>query len=230
MSYEIILYILSAVIVFQVVQTLVLMVSIKKSKQLPEHHEKNVSAASSKIIEHANKKAEEIIQNAVDKAEDIVYQSQVFNDKVSKELGFVFKDALEKHKKELEQSFALMTNDYKDAFTVTKQSFVERSNKTIEQIREYGEMEFAMMKDQSASKTAQFEEYIRKKIDMQFEEAKKEIDKYKEVEKNKFSQMIRESIAELTNDVLHLSIPKREQERLIIEALEKARKDSIFSE
>lgn len=229
MTSELIIYILSAVVLIHLIEIGMLFVLHRKKEKLPDHHEKNVSEASSRIIEHANKKAEGIVQNAVDKAEEIVYQSQEFKDKVGKELSFTFKDALDKHKVELEKTLAAMTTDYKDTFTVTKQSFIEKSHKTIDQIREYGDMEFAMMKDQSAAKAAQVEEYIRKKIDLEFDEAKKEIDKYKEVEKARVSQMIRESIAELSNEVLHLSIPKKEQERLIMEALDKARKDNIFS-
>lgn len=228
MNNELIIYVLAGIILFQIVVQIIVVLFLRR-KEDADHHEKNVSQASTKIIEHANKKAEQIIQNAVDKAEEIIYQSQTFNDKVQKELSFSFKDAMEKHKHELAATLDVIMKEYKETFTVTKQSFIERSNKTIDQIREYGDMEFAMIKDQSSAKAAQVEEYIRKKIDMEFDEAKKEIDKYKEVEKGRVSQMIREAIAELTNEVLRLSIPKSEQERLIMEALDKARKDNIFS-
>ncbi len=229
MSAELIIYILSGVIVFLIVEILALIILYRRKQTAPDRHEKDAQRAAERIVDHANKKAEMIIQNAVDKAEQIVYDSQEFKDKINKELTFSYKDAATQQNIELEQILEKLLRDYQETFTITKQAFLERSNKTIDKVKEYAEMEFAMVKDQSSAKVAQMEEYIRKKIDFEFQEAKKEIDKWKEVEKNRTSQMIKEAITELSNEVLRLSIPKSEQERLIMEALDKARKDNIFS-
>ncbi len=229
MSADLIIYILCGVIVFLVVEIIALIILYRRKQTAPDRHERDSHKAAERIVDHANKKAEMIIQNAVDKAEQIIYDSQEFKDKINKELTFSYKDAATQQNIQLEQILEKLLRDYQETFTITKQAFLEKSNKTIDKVKEYAEMEFAMVKDQSAAKVAVMEEYIRNKIDLEFQEAKKEIDKWKEVEKNRTSQMIKEAITELSNEVLHLSIPKSEQERLIMEALDKARKDNIFS-
>jgi hypothetical protein len=229
MQLELLVYILCGIIIIQIAEIIFLVMLYQKKSTALDLAEKDTTKAMAKIIENANKKAEQIIQNAVNKSEDIIYDSETFSTKVNKEMDFVFRDAMEQHRKTFDEVLNKAFTDFKDNFAGTKADFTKASEKVLAEMELLAKKEFSSFQAEMKAKQPFIETYLKQKVDVEFDQAKREIASFKTQEMSKATEIIKEAIVRITKDVLHLSIPRDQQEKLIIDALEKAKKDNIFS-
>lgn len=229
MPIEALIYILCGIIIIQIAEIIFLVMLYQKKSAALDLAEKDTTKAMAKIIENANKKAEQIIQNAVNKSEDIIYDSETFSTKVNKEMDFVFRDAMEQHRKTFDEVLNKAFTDFKDNFAGTKEDFTKASEKVLAEMELLAKKEFSSFQTEMKAKQPFMETYLKQKVDVEFDQAKREIAAFKTQEMSKATEIIKEAIVRITKDVLHLSIPRDQQEKLIIDALEKAKKDNIFS-
>ena len=229
MPLEALIYILCGIIIIQIVEIIFLVLFYQKKSAALDLAEKDTTKAMGRIIENANLKAEKIIQNAVNKSEEIMYDSETFSTKVNKEMTFVFHDAMEQHKKNFDEVMNKAFIDFKDNFAGSKEDFTKASEKVLAEMESLAKKEFSSLQEEMKAKQPFMETYLKQKVDVEFDQAKKEIASFKTQEMARTSAVIKEAVLRITKDVLRLSIPRDQQEKLIMDALEKAKKDSIFS-
>jgi F0F1-type ATP synthase membrane subunit b/b' len=103
------------------------------------------------------------------------------------------------------------------------------SEKVLAEMESLAKREFSSFQAEMKAKQPFMETYLKQKVDVEFAQAKKEIDAFKTQEMARMTDGVKEAVVKITKDVLHLSIPRDQQEKLIVDALEKAKKDSIFT-
>jgi F0F1-type ATP synthase membrane subunit b/b' len=229
MSLETVIYILLGAVVVQLFEIGYLIYLYHKKSQELDLHEKDSSKAFTKIIDNANKKAEEIVQNAVDKSEAIVYEAEAFKTKIEKEMHFVFQDIVEKRKKMFDSMVVDIAKEFKAGLDQVKETFEKNSKATSTEITAYAAKELEAFQTQTASKSASMEAYVKNRIDEELNAAKAQIEAYKQQQIIEIQSHIKENVEYITRNVLRLSIPADKQEKLILDALEKAKADNVFS-
>lgn len=156
--------------------------------------------SSEVILDHAHKKAEKIITEATIKASDLLAQSELLNENLKKQI-------------EVEMMRAVSENA----------EFIKTQTKltldvTLEEFK-------ALIK----SSITDMQTTLRQKIDEQFELTKKDIDLYKAERLKKIDEHIVRRIDEMAKELLGEIITPTDHRQLVIKALEKAKKDGLFS-
>jgi hypothetical protein len=226
---EIIVYILCAIVLIQVLEIVALIILMRRKQEL--HFNDSVESSSNAfaaILDAANKKSETIVQNAVDKAEDIIYQSQSFRSKIEKEMKYAFEDGMKKHAERFSDLIEVTVDEYKNRYSKVADNMEQIAQNTYNEMKQYAKKESDSFTGLSAEKVTALEDHIRSLMEAEMATARIEIQAFKKQELDQFSSMIKSSVLTITKDVLRLSIPKEEQEKLVFQALEKAKTSGLF--
>ena len=229
MTPETLVYILSGIIALQLVEIIYLYYMNHKKNSAVTAQMVDNSKAMQKIIQDANKKAEEIVQNAVSTSEQILNRTQSVKDSFDKQLAVMYTKSVDKHNKDFEEVLTSMTDQYNAVFADAKKALETQTKKTIFTIEELAKKEVTDFANQNNAKTDAAENYLKSKIDAEFALAKQEIEAYKNQEIIRLKEEIQKKITVITTTVLKGSISRDKQEKLILEALEKAQKDNLFT-
>lgn len=229
MALEMIVYILVGIIILQLFEIIFLLYFYNRNKNAKVAGKPiDSSSTLTRIIEDANKKAQEIVQNAVDKADEILYESTSFRTKIEKEMKFVFNDSVNTHKKSFDELLEGAISQYKSVLLDTKKVFNEQMQKTLTTMQSAAQTELQEFQSTAQKNQAFAEEYLKQKIDAEFDLAKKEIEAYKKVEMQRIHDTINIKVNDITVKVLKGSISKEKQEQLVLDALEKAKIDNVM--
>lgn len=175
------------------------------------------SKTASKIIDEANNKAIDII-NKANLSENIA--SENFNQEVKRIASLQIKE-FEKATSDFMKLYAQVLQDLKSKNIEVFQNV----SKDIE-VNTMGEIK--TFKESMESLTSQSEKLVRKKIDSDYIEVKKEIQDYKEEQLKKIDQDIYKLLEKVSSLVLGKAISLSEHEDLIEKALEKSKKEGVF--
>lgn len=229
MAIEIIVYILVGIIILQLFEIIFLLYFYnKKASGVKAGKPIDGSGTLTRIIEDANKKAQEIVQNAVDKADEILYEASSFRTKIEKEMKFVFNDSVNSHKKSFDELLEGAISQYKSVLLDTKKVFNDQMQKTLNAMQTAAQNELQEFHAAAAKNTTFAETYLKQKIDAEFEVAKKEIEAYKQKEMQRIHESIDAKVNEIVKQVLKGSISKEKQEQLVLSALEQAKVDNVL--
>lgn len=150
---------------------------------------------SEKVITSANRTAEKIVEEAVHKAQTILKKATAFDTKLESTLKQELKGAVEKEIK------------------VFQMAINQALQSSLAHFEELTEIEL---------RSAQT--ILEKKINADYLIAKKEIEKYKKNKMEEIDASIQKRVEELSLKVLGQGIPPEVQEKLVLEALAKAKK------
>ncbi|MCX7996706.1 MAG: hypothetical protein N2691_03015 [Patescibacteria group bacterium] len=222
------LYLLFGIIVFQFITIAVLAYYYDKKTRTLESAEYDHSKAFTYVVDRANAKAGEILEGAVDKAEGFIHETKLLKDKIEERAAHMLDDSLEKHRQAFNEMFQQIFSQYKHEFETMKRSMEKEVDTSVADFEKFAKTEISELKDDAEKKNALIEQYLKQKIDAEFELARKEITAFKQQEFQRVSAQIREQVTRITRDVLRLSIPTDQHDKLIMDALEKAKENSFF--
>lgn len=223
------IYILFAIILFQFLTIVLLAYFYEKKTKVLDAREQDKTKAFTYIVDKANTKASEIIENAVDKAGNFVHDAQDFKVKIEHEAKHVFTDSLIQHKKSFEDMFQETLTEYRTVLADMKETLEKKVDANVDDLEKFAQAEIGEIKADTIEKNQKLEAYMKQKIDAELAQAKNQIELYKQQEFQRTSQVIHDQIIKVTRDVLHLSIPREQHEKLILDALERAKKESFFN-
>lgn len=183
-----------------------------KAKNLDEARQK-----SAKIIDNANSKALDIVTKA-DMSADIA--SENFNEQAVKTAS--------RQIKQLEKTTEEFTKLYEKVLHDLKFKNIEILQNVSEDIQTSALKEINSFRDSVERLTVSSEALVKKKIDSDYETAKKEIESYKENELKKIDNGIYSLLEKISMLALGKALNLSDQEDLIIKSLEKAKKEGVF--
>lgn len=181
----------------------------KKAAKFSQEETK-VYDESNRVIEDAMQKAKHILQDSIDKAKKMLAQTDYFQRELERESRNSFIQTSHRYSDIFEKELKSLTQSYKDLLVKVEELSLQEVKKTME--------------DQKVS--AQY--YLQKRIDEEFEKARKEIEEYKAYERGKIEGKIDEIIKNTAKNVIHSSLSPAQQKDLIMESLEKAKADGMF--
>lgn len=180
--------------------------------------------------DEAKQKAIKIIDEANNKALDIIQRASLFvnitNDNFNQELKAITEKELKGFERATLDFIKLYETVLDDLKSRNVEIFQNISNNietsTIEEIKKF--------KDVIEQATISSQKIVKKKIDHEYSLAKKDIDTYRQSELRVVDERIYEILEAVSKLVLGKAIELSHHEELIIESLEKAKKEAIFND
>lgn len=184
---------------------------------------------SKKVIEKANAQANDILTKASEKAKEILFETEYVKEDLVKHteedlnrISQTSVQVLEGESKEFEKQYQILFNEMRNAYT-------KKAGSILENIEGVADSELDDFRELLRKETVAVQAYISRKTIEEFEGAKRDITTYKEEKLEEVSKNINTLILRVAKDVLGEAIPLHEHEKLVTQALERAKKEGIFS-
>ena len=163
-----------------------------------------------RIVDDALSKERKILEDASNEADQIINQTNY----VSQE-----------SKESLDQALSRMASDLQTGALHTSQSFLEYYYNSLKHIS-------AQSLNEYQTTIKKFEQDLHKQAE-DFRQAvlpnmEKELAEYKQARLKEAEKMIRQIVAQASQEVMNKSITLEDHQKLVLEALEKAAKEGIF--
>lgn len=168
-----------------------------------------------KVLDAAHARAEKIIERALRKSEEILQDMDTFREEMKKELRPIFKQSAESFVKTVKDESAYFI----EACTVLIPEIKERYLKGMEQTLEKFKTDL----------TKETTDLLKTKIDAEWQQAQKDIEEYKEKQKQQIEKQIEEKISALVREAFGKSLTVSQHQQLVMNALEKAREEGVFN-
>lgn len=184
---------------------------------------------SKKAIEKANSQANDILTKASEKAKEILFETEYVKEDLVKhteeDLSRIAQTSvqiLEGESKEFEKQYKVLFDDIRNTYT-------KKAGSILENIEGVADTELDDFRELLRKETVAVQAYISRKTIEEFEGAKRDIATYKEEKLEEVSKNINALILRVAKDVLGEAIPLHEHEKLVTQALERAKKEGVFS-
>ena len=200
------------------------------SKEKAAKIRKDAHDKAQKVLDEANEEALTTIKRAAVKARELIEKATFVSERANKilsdELHTLSQKGLDdvhnvslKFVETYEQMASSAQNDFLEAFQKSSQVMTEDAKKTAYVFEKY-------LKDQ----TVEYKESMEKRLQEFQAEAQDYIDAYRERRLAKVDAIIFEIIQLTSKNVLGRIISTEEHDKLILQALEEAKKEGFFSE
>lgn len=192
--------------------------------------EDEASQKNTKLLEEARIKAIKIIDDANSQALDIISKVTLSTD-ISMEN---FKENLARSSsaqiKEFEKITSDFTNLYFEILQRLQSKNIEIFQNVSKDIEEQAMAEIKNFKESMLELTVSSQKEVRRKIDTDYETARREVEEYKKEELQKINSKVYEFLEKMSKLVLGKVLNFSEHEDLIEKSIEKAEKEGAFEE
>lgn len=201
---------------------------LHKKEEAMNNRTTQVQHTAITIVERAEKKAEIIVEDAVKEIGDIMKETNVFHEDIEKQVKEALYKSVSTYLQSIETEVAGVHSMYEKMAEETKAQYLKESSETLNKIKEIGQEEVQSYESSLKSNAATSQQYIKEKIDLEFENTKKEIEAYKLEEMKRVNDTISSVMLKIIERIVGKSLSTAEHEKLIFEALEQAKKENLF--
>lgn len=189
---------------------------LKKEHEFQEK-EKGVFKDYQAIIDKAHVEAQEVLEDTSEAAQRVLSQTRSTNENLAGDLDKVLQHIAQKHIELLNSQATTLNQAYEkkvvDLLQTVQDQFIKELDEKTESL---------------VSKATTSEDLIDEKTKEMLAKAEAEIAEYKKAQMAKVEEQISHVVEKTYQDILQRSIPADVQHDLIIEALEKAKKEGTF--
>lgn len=181
------------------------------------------------VTEEAQFQAKMIIGHAVKKAQEILSETEYLKKDLTQDARKKVTQLAESYLSSFKTGAGEVNDAYKKALLEIQEKFLEDEKIISQEMEQIQKQELASFKDILKGDAVTAGSYLQKKVDAEFEKAQAEIENYKQEKLAQINKSVDELALKLARQVLGKSIPLEDHQTLIIEALERAKKEGIFS-
>lgn len=203
--------------------------SLYKEKKEVEETENNIYKIYKKIIKNAHATARQILQSTTAKASQILSETNYVNEQLVKDFDLNLHSVAQTDIDTFKQNSGQFSAEYQQLLQQMKDEYIKEMRQMVGLLTQSISSELKDYKDIVRAETIESQTIIEKRIEDEFEKAQKEIQEYKKQELDKVNQSVQELINSITEKVLGKTIPLADHEQLIMEALEEAHAEGVFS-
>lgn len=198
--------------------------SLKKTEEIKEKEENRWDDLELKAHEDYQK----IIESASKKAEEIVLHASEIKQESTNELQDSVEIMLEDQRKVLEEASLALSKKFEDQLKEVNDNNIQLLKNIYKGIESDVESDYSQYKDVIKKQTFEAENIAKEKIKQEYEKLEVEVKQYREKMMNKVNDDIYKILINISKTVLGKSLSPNEHEELIIEALNKAKKENII--
>lgn len=162
--------------------------------------------------DHMVVKAREVLEQSIDRARHMLEQTDSFQRELEREARDMYTKSARRHESDFEEMVAGMREQYKQIFDKVATTAITEVGK--------------MLSDQRLS----VQKYVKERIDQEFDQAKQEIQTYKESQMQQAGERVDKLVSSIAKNIVSVSLSKAQQKELIYRALEKAAADGVFGD
>lgn len=179
------------------------------------------------LLASSRKTGAEIIEDATKKAQGIISDSQNLNSESRKLLDESLQTLIKHQTSYFEKASQDFLEEYKKELNSLKENSVKIAQNTSKAIEEDTKREIEDFDNVLARETFASQKIVEEKIEDDYAKAQKEVQDYKNEMLKKIDSRIYKILENISKAAIGRSIPLAQHEKLIIEALEKAKKDGL---
>lgn len=194
-----------------------------------KHKEQEIDSGFNKFLEHAHTKAEIILEEATRRASEILTETQTLKTGIEEQINQSVQMSLSNHVTMFNDVSQKTTESYAELLKTLRQEFLGDMSKLSDKVKELAEENLNVYKQiiKDEASTAQLS--IQEKIDQEFAKAKKDIDAYRKSEISYIDKSIGKIILLISKDIISREITVSDKQNLLLEALERAKKEGLFN-
>lgn len=183
---------------------------------LQPHHASHSTHSATELAQaevasdHMVVKARDVLEQSIDRAKHMLQETDSFQRELEREARDMYTKSARRHERDFEEMVAGMREQYKQIFDKVATTAITEVGK--------------MLSDQRLS----VQHYVKERIDQEFEQAKKEIQTYKESQMQQAGSRVDDLVSSIAKNIVSVSLSKAQQKELIYRALEKAAADGVF--
>lgn len=199
----------------------------KKEKELHER-EHAILVTGSKLIDHAQNRANDILETAADKAKETLMQTQFVKADISKELTKALQEVSDATVSKFKEQSSEFDKQYRDLLQQMKQEYAANARGTISLLDQAVTKEVEDFRKILKDETITSQDVLHKDVTEAFEQAKKEIEAYKKTKMEEADTHLTKVLNQILSEVLHKTLSDQDHQKLVMQALEQARKEGVF--
>lgn len=198
--------------------------SLKKTEEIKEKEENRWDDLELK----AHEDYQRVIESASKKAEEIILHASEIKQETTNELQESVEIMLEDQKKVLEEASLALSKKFEDQLKQVNDNNIQMLKNIYKGIENDVESDYSEYKDVIKKQTFEAENIAKEKIKQEYEKLELEVKEYREKMMNKVNDDIYKILINISKDVFGKALNPKEHEDLIIDALNKAKKENII--
>src|SRR5258708_1713623 len=202
----------------------------QKREQELEEKESKIDSRYKELLEHAHNRIRSILEKTVEKADKMLLETEYLNHHIKEDFSHTLDKVIETNQSLLSRNTEDFFQIYRKDLEKVKQDYNNEIKIILEEIKTSTQEELKDFMTIQLKETIDSQTYIGKQINDQFEKAQKEINAYKEKQMSKLDGSIDRMLLEVAEKVLGKTIPIKDHETLILEALTKAKEEGLFTQ
>jgi hypothetical protein len=175
-----------------------------------EKKEHKVDSAYHHVVDDALSKERQIIDDATHEADQIVTGAQYINHKAKEDINAALQTMLDDIKKESGSTSTEVEAKYQEGLKQLTAQSLEEFHRITKELED------------------DFKKHFKEFHETMIPNAEKEIEEYKKARYKESEQTITQVIQKVSQDVLNKSLSMNDHQKLIIESLEKAKREGAF--
>jgi F0F1-type ATP synthase membrane subunit b/b' len=193
-----------------------------------EKKEKKVDKEYHRVVDDALEHERKILSDTTNEAEHIIAEAKY----VSSSSKEILEQALQKTVNDILKESLAMGHTYLDTYQSSLKEISQESQKTLTQVSKGFEEDLKKQTEDFRLTAKSLETSLQKQI-QDFHNSllptlEKELESYKTERLKQIEEMVVEITQKASQEVLNRSIPQSEHQKLIIESLEKAKKEGVL--
>lgn len=181
------------------------------------------------IIDHAHAKAVTLIEKATSKANEMLTSAQAIREGMQQDAQKTLTQSLTQDKELLKKQTDQFVLMHQEALKKLHEEYVLQIDKSVAKVRESTESELTDFMHLLKKETVGAQSFMGEKINKEFEATKQQIEAYKQSQFAAIDKTIQKMIVEIAQDVLGKAIPMEKHEKLVLEALAKAKQEGALN-
>lgn len=183
---------------------------VREKEQELKQKEAKIDAAYRKAVEEGLAKEKKILDDATTKADQIILDAE----RISQDSKKIVEQSLEK----------MVMNMHKEA-TDTAQNFIKDYEASLKKLATESIKDFQIVDKESKEALQQ---QLKTFNESQLTLLQKELEEYKEIRIKEAEQLVKKIVHKVSQDVLKSSISLDDHQKLLVDSLEKAKKEGMF--
>ena len=201
---------------------------LKKEHEFQEKQKKTFTEYED-IIKKAHEEAATLLEKTMLASQHLLGEAKVTNENLQSDFDKVLQTIAQKQIQSLNSEAAVLKKGYEDKVTRMESTIDQNTQQMRKGAEGTLEKQLATFTQTLLDHTSRSEQMVSEKTKEMLEEVEEEVAKYKSDKLAKVDQTILELIQRTYKDILSKSIPPTIHKELILEALEKTKKDGMFN-
>jgi cell division septum initiation protein DivIVA len=200
-----------------------------KREQEFEGKQEKLLKDESKILRQARTKARDIVTRATDQSIRLFHQAGMTNEHIIETLDAIIQESLKKHLETFHITSDQMLSEYTRSLGSLEQTVLHTSEEQFHKVQQQSDEAFSTLNATLRQEVGQLPAAVEKRLQETLSAIEKEAEAYKALRLAKIDRSIQAIFLTTYKEILGESITLSVQEHIVVNALDKAKQEGVFT-